>query len=156
MGPSWQREGQVVVIRYRGKRLFRPGISGPEVPSKGTELRNPPGVDAETSEPSYQAEGRRDHRPSAVGRRIRRVPHSDHLLSLPFQTQGRELMPKQVTAPRFLRLPEVLNLVGVTRSTLYRWMEAGTFPKQISVGGNTVVWVESAVTDWMQDQIAKQ
>ena len=44
-------------------------------------------------------------------------------------------MPKQVTAPRFLRLPEVLNLVGVTRSTLYRWMEAETFPRQISVGG---------------------
>ena len=65
-------------------------------------------------------------------------------------------MPKQVTAPRFLRLPEVLNLVGVTRSTLYRWMEAEMFPRQISVGGNTVVWVVSDVTKWMQDQIAKQ
>ena len=62
-------------------------------------------------------------------------------------------MPKQVTAPRSLRLPEVLNLVGVTRSTLYRWMEAETFPRQISVGANTVVWVESDVTKWMQDQI---
>ncbi|WP_371639966.1 helix-turn-helix transcriptional regulator [Synechococcus sp. N19] len=58
--------------------------------------------------------------------------------------------------PRFLRLPEVLNLVGVTRSTLYRWMDAGTFPKQISVGGNTVVWVESAVTAWMEDQMASR
>ena len=38
-------------------------------------------------------------------------------------------MSKQVTAPRFLRLPEVLNLVGVTRSTFYRWMEAETFPR---------------------------
>ena len=65
-------------------------------------------------------------------------------------------MPKQVSAPRFLLLPEVLDLVGVTRSTLYRWMEAGTFPMQISVDGNTVVWVESAVTDWMQDQMVKQ
>ena len=57
---------------------------------------------------------------------------------------------------RFLRLPEVLNLVGVTRSTLYRWMDAGTFPKQISVGGNTVVWVESAVTSWMEEQMASR
>ena len=57
---------------------------------------------------------------------------------------------------RFLRLPEVLNLVGVTRSTLYRWMDAGTFPKQISVGGNTVVWVESAVTSWMEDRMASR
>ena len=60
------------------------------------------------------------------------------------------------TASRFLRLPEVLNLVGVTRSTLYRWMDAGTFPKQISVGGNTVVWVESAVTAWMEYQMASR
>ena len=58
--------------------------------------------------------------------------------------------------PRFLRISEVLNLVGVTRSTLYRWMDAGTFPKQISVGGNTVVWVESAVTAWMEDQMASR
>ena len=65
-------------------------------------------------------------------------------------------MARQTTAPRFLRLPEVLNLVGVTRSTLYRWMEAGAFPRQISVGGNTVVWVESDVTKWMEDQITKQ
>ena len=62
-------------------------------------------------------------------------------------------MTRLTTAPRFLRLPEVLNLVGVTSSTLYRWMDSGTFPKQISVGGNTVVWVESAVTSWMQDQM---
>ena len=57
---------------------------------------------------------------------------------------------------RFLHLPEVLNLVGVTRSTLYRWMESGAFPKQISVGGNTVVWVESAVTAWMEDRMASR
>ena len=65
-------------------------------------------------------------------------------------------MPRQATAPRCLRLTEVLNLVGVIRSTLYRWMEAGTFPKQTSVGGNTVVWVESAVTSWMEEQMASR
>ena len=63
-------------------------------------------------------------------------------------------MARQTTAPRFLDLQEILNLVGVTRSTLYCWMEAGTFPKQISVGGKTVVWVESAVTGWMEEQMA--
>ena len=59
---------------------------------------------------------------------------------------------------RFLRLPEVLNLVGLNRSTLYRLMAPGTFPKQISVGGNTVVWVEleSAVTAWMEDRMASR
>ena len=65
-------------------------------------------------------------------------------------------MARQTTAPRFLHLPEVLNLVGVTRSTLYRWMDAGFFPRQISVGGNSFVWVESAVTAWMKGQMASR
>ena len=36
------------------------------------------------------------------------------------------------------------------------WIEAGTFPKQISVGGNTVVWNEHEVTIWMEDQMASR
>ena len=65
-------------------------------------------------------------------------------------------MPRQTTAPRFLRLPEVLNLVGVTRSTLYRWMDAGTFPKQIHLGPRTIVWNERAVVQWMEDRMASR
>ena len=96
----------------------------------------------------------RDHRCPATGRRRREVVAESR--RVPQAAGGRGVMARQTTAPRFLRLPEVLNLVGVTRSTLYRWMEAGTFPKQISVGGNTVVWVESAVTAWMEDQMASR
>ena len=58
--------------------------------------------------------------------------------------------------PRFLRLPEVLNLVGVTRSTLYRWMDAGTFPKQIHLGPRTIVWNEREVVQWMEDRMASR
>ena len=58
--------------------------------------------------------------------------------------------------PRFLRLPEVLKLVGVTRSTLYRWMDAGTFPKQIQLASRTVVWNEQEVTKWMEDRMASR
>ena len=65
-------------------------------------------------------------------------------------------MPKQVTAPRFLRISEVLDRVGVSRPTIYRWVASGEFPKQIAIGANSVVWLESDVTKWMEDQIAKQ
>ena len=58
--------------------------------------------------------------------------------------------------PHFLRISEVIHRVGVSRPTIYRWMREGTFPKQISVGGNTVVWVESAVTSWMEDRMASR
>ena len=56
--------------------------------------------------------------------------------------------------PRFLRISEVLDRVGVSRPTIYRWMREGTFPKQIAIGANSVVWLESDVTKWMEDQMA--
>ena len=65
-------------------------------------------------------------------------------------------MARLTTAPRFVRLPEVLNLVGVTRSTLYRWMDEGTFPKQIHLGPRTIVWNEREVVQWMEDRIASR
>ena len=65
-------------------------------------------------------------------------------------------MARQTTASRFLRFPEVLSLVGVPRSTFYRWMDSGTSPKQISVGENTALWVKSASTSWMEEQMASR
>ena len=62
-------------------------------------------------------------------------------------------MPKQTTAPRFLRISEVMDRVGVSRPTTYRWMREGTFPKQIAIGANSVVWLESDVTKWMDQRI---
>ena len=36
----------------------------------------------------------------------------------------------------------------------YQWMREGTFPKQIAIGANSVVWLESDITKWMEDQMA--
>ena len=62
-------------------------------------------------------------------------------------------MPKQSSVPRFLRISEVLDRVGVSRPTIYRWVAEGEFPKQISIGANSVVWLESDVTKWMDHRI---
>ena len=53
-----------------------------------------------------------------------------------------------LTRSRLMRLPEVIQLTGVSRSTIYRWMANGEFPKQISLGANTVAWLETDVGDW--------
>ena len=37
------------------------------------------------------------------------------------------------TPDRILRLGAVLNRTGLTRSTLYRKMQTGTFPKQVRI-----------------------
>ena len=85
-----------------------------------------------------------------------RVHHSDRLLPLSCQTAGRELMPKQTTAPRFLRLSEVLQMTGMGKTFIYDRINDGTFPKQIQLGSRTVVWNEQEVTKWMEDRMASR
>jgi prophage regulatory protein len=55
---------------------------------------------------------------------------------------------------RILRLPAVLDRTGLSRSTLYRKIQEGTFPKQIALGVRTAGWRESAVSRWMQDPMS--
>ena len=50
---------------------------------------------------------------------------------------------------------EVVQRTGMSRGTIYNKIHAGTFPKQIPIGANLVVWLESDVQKWMQEQIDK-
>ncbi len=52
---------------------------------------------------------------------------------------------------RILRLKAVLALTGLTRSTLYRKMNAGTFPASTQIGTRCIGWRESAVTCWLDN-----
>jgi prophage regulatory protein len=54
---------------------------------------------------------------------------------------------------RLLRLPEVLNRTGLSRSTLYA---DPSFPKSVKVGERAVAWVEDEITEWIDDRIAKR
>lgn len=65
---------------------------------------------------------------------------------------GKQLAePHRVT--RLIRLPEVMNRVGLGRSTIYRWMSEGRFPKPVQLGGHAVAWVETEVDAWVSHQI---
>ena len=50
----------------------------------------------------------------------------------------------------------VFDLFGMTCSALDRWMDAGASSKQISLGGDTVVLVEIAVSSRIQDRMASK
>ena len=52
---------------------------------------------------------------------------------------------------RFLRLNAVLDKTGLSRSTLYRKIEEGSFPKQITIGARCVAWLQSDIEEWMRD-----
>lgn len=54
---------------------------------------------------------------------------------------------------RLLRRPEVEQLVGLSRSTIYTRLEKGTFPKPVPLGGRLVAWVESDIQAWIEERI---
>ena len=49
---------------------------------------------------------------------------------------------------RFLRLPAVIEKVGLGRSTIYKRMQEGTFPKCQKNGPRIVVWNEYELDQW--------
>ncbi|MEP9358094.1 AlpA family phage regulatory protein [Sphingomonas sp. KR3-1] len=57
------------------------------------------------------------------------------------------------TPDRILRLNAVLDRTGLSRSTLYRKMDSGTFPKNLKISTRCAGWRESAVNAWMRNPI---
>ena len=55
---------------------------------------------------------------------------------------------------RLLRLPEVIDRVGLRRSAIYQRMSEGRFPKSRSLGPKCAVWVEAEIDQWISE-IAK-
>lgn len=50
---------------------------------------------------------------------------------------------------KVLRLHQVMDTTGLARSTVYKYIAEGTFPKPISLGERCVGWLESEVHDWL-------
>ncbi|MGJ3648925.1 helix-turn-helix transcriptional regulator [Sphingomonas sp. GlSt437] len=52
---------------------------------------------------------------------------------------------------RILRLNAVLARTGLSRSTLYRKMDNGTFPHNIKISTRCAGWRESAINEWLKN-----
>lgn len=51
---------------------------------------------------------------------------------------------------RLLRLRDVKAKTGLGSSTIYRYIQAGTFPPPVKIGGFTSRWRESQVAAWIE------
>ena len=47
-------------------------------------------------------------------------------------------------------------MTGMVKTFIDARMKDGTFPKQIQLGGMSVVWSEREVIKWMEDQMASR
>jgi len=43
--------------------------------------------------------------------------------------------------------------LGVSATTLWRWVRAGKFPQPVRLGPNTVGWPEADVQRWLSERI---
>ena len=54
---------------------------------------------------------------------------------------------------RILRLPEVMNRVGLKRAAIYLYVKQGSFPKQVNLGVRAVGWLEHEIDAWVNARI---
>ena len=67
---------------------------------------------------------------------------------------------------RLIRLNEVLSRTGYGRTSIYRKMEEGTFPKCLKLGGpikdstkfdsRAIAWIEDEVDQWVESIIEER
>ena len=50
---------------------------------------------------------------------------------------------------RLLTIKQITAEIGISRSTIYRRMREGTFPKPIRIGPRATRWPESAIKVWL-------
>ena len=72
-------------------------------------------------------------------------------------------MEKKSPHKRLIRLPEVLSRTGYGRTSIYRKMEEGSFPRSVKLGGpledsnafdcRAVAWIEDEVDQWIESRI---
>ena len=52
---------------------------------------------------------------------------------------------------RILRLPEVIEKTGISRSSIYEQMRLGMFPKQLRLGKRMVGWSEVEIEKHLEE-----
>ena len=54
-----------------------------------------------------------------------------------------------MTATRLVRLPEVKERTGLSKTEIYRRMDEGDFPKAIPLGPRAVAWSSDEIDSWI-------
>lgn len=52
-----------------------------------------------------------------------------------------------------LRLPAVLQRVGLSRSTLYHFIQHDAFPPPLKLGSRASGWLEDDINKWLRDRM---
>jgi prophage regulatory protein len=61
-----------------------------------------------------------------------------------------EAAPIHEVAPVFLRMPSVVRMTGLARSTIYRLIAEKEFPSPVRIGPRAVAWRRSELEQWSE------
>ena len=50
---------------------------------------------------------------------------------------------------RIVRLPEVMRMTGLGKSTIHRWYREGRFPQPLKLGPKSIGWRREEVLEWL-------
>jgi prophage regulatory protein len=56
---------------------------------------------------------------------------------------------------RALRLPQVSERTGISKTQIYRLMQRGEFPLPARLSERVVAWDEDLISDWLSNRFAK-
>jgi len=57
---------------------------------------------------------------------------------------------------KLIKLKTVMDCTGLARSTVYKFIAEGRFPKPVKLGARMVAWVESEIQEWIQEKIEQR
>lgn len=54
----------------------------------------------------------------------------------------------------FIKLPCVIAMTGLSKSSIYAMMKVGTFPKCVLIGTRAVAWIEAEIQEWIDNKVS--
>lgn len=58
----------------------------------------------------------------------------------------------ELATPRLLRLPQVIEITGLGRDTIYRYIRDGSFPRQRRISARASAWREDEIRQWVESR----
>ena len=51
--------------------------------------------------------------------------------------------------PKFYRVSQLVEMLNVSKSSIYLWVSQGKLPKSFKIGGGTSVWSDLDISEWI-------
>ena len=57
---------------------------------------------------------------------------------------------------QYVKIGDITKMLGVSRSTIYKWVETDVFPKPVHFGNadknSTVRWIQDEIEEWLANR----